>query len=52
MGILDVTIRTEAGEAIVRDFKHKAIIHHTVGGFEVAMGDNHTVMQESHSLQR
>lgn len=52
MGILDVGIRSEAGEAVVRDFKHETIIHHTVGGFEVAMGDNHTVMQESHTLQR
>lgn len=51
MGVLGVALVPEADQPVVCELQHEAAVHHAVGGFQVAMGDDHTVMEECHSLR-
>lgn len=52
MGVVCVALGAEAGQAVVSDLQHKAVIHHAVGRLQVAVGDDDTVVEESHALDR
>lgn len=37
-------------QPVVCDLQHKPTVHHTVGGLQVAVGDDDAVVEEGHSL--
>lgn len=53
MGVFScVAVTAEAGQTIVGDLQNKAVVHHTVGGLKFTMGEDNTVVEEQHALNK
>lgn len=50
MGVVIFERRSEAGQAVIRDFQNKAAVHDAVGRLEVPMAANVAVVKIVHSL--
>ena len=48
--ILGARVLVEAGQPVVSDLQNESTVHDTVGGLQVAMATNHTVVEEGHAL--
>lgn len=50
MGVVIFTRRSEAGQAIIRDFQNKSAVHDAVGWLEIPVAANVAVVKIVHSL--
>lgn len=50
MGVLLPAAGPQRLQTIVSNLQDEAAVHHTVGGLQVAMGDDDAVVEEEHAL--
>lgn len=48
--VIPVRIAAEARQPVIGDFQHEATVYYAIGGLEVAMGHDHAVVKECHTL--